>query len=161
VLKLGALIAAGGALAPLLAACAAPSGSEGAPVASAAGGTSAASPASTTLALSGPITVLTGGGDPSSEPALKKVYDDFRAQHPAIEWDIRVLPGLGPEWDRLARATLESGEPVGLVTLDGLFVRAWTRDGLLPGWPRCSPECHSVSISEVSGRQRRGVFPSP
>src|SRR5664279_3921204 len=41
------------------------------------------------------------------------------------------IQGLGPEWDRLARGTLESGEPVGLVMLDGLFVRAWTRDGLL------------------------------
>ena len=104
-LKLGALIAAGGAVAPLLAACAAP----GAPA-----------PASASQALSGPITVLTGGGDPSTEPALKKVYDDFKAQNPAIEWDIRAIPGLGPEWDRLARAALESGEPVGLVMLDGL-----------------------------------------
>ena len=81
--------------------------------------------------LSGPITVLTEGSDPSTEPALQKVYDDFKAQNPAIEWDIRAIPGLGPEWDRLARAALESGEPVGLVMLDGLFVRAWTRDGLL------------------------------
>ena len=81
-------------------------------------------------ALSGPITVLAEGGDPSTEPALK-VYDDFKTQNPAIEWDIRAIPGLGPEWDRLARAALESGEPVGLVMLDGLFVRAWARDGLL------------------------------
>jgi ABC-type glycerol-3-phosphate transport system substrate-binding protein len=115
VLKLGALVAAGGALAPLLAACA--DGAPGSPPAA--------------QALSGPITVLTGGGDPNLDPALKKVYDDFKAQHPAIEWDIRALPGLGPEWDRLARGTIESGEPVGLVMLDGLFVRAWTRDGLL------------------------------
>ena len=79
----------------------------------------------------GPITVLVEGGDPSTEPALKKVYDDFKAQNPGIEWDIRAIPGFGPEWDRLARAALESGEPVGLVMIDGLFVRAWTRDGLL------------------------------
>jgi ABC-type glycerol-3-phosphate transport system substrate-binding protein len=72
-----------------------------------------------------------GGGDPSAEPALKKVYDDFKTLHPGVEWDIRALPGLGPEWDRLARATLESGEPVGLLMIDGLFVRAWARDGLL------------------------------
>ena len=78
-----------------------------------------------------PITVLGEGSDPSTEPALKKVYDDFKAQNPGIEWDIRAIPGLGPEWDRLARAALESGEPVGLVMIDGLFVRAWTRDGLL------------------------------
>lgn len=62
---------------------------------------------------------------------MTKVYDDFKAQNPAIEWDIRAIPGLGPEFDRLARGALESGEPVGLVILDGLFVRAWVRDGLL------------------------------
>ena len=129
VLKLGALIAAGGATAPLLAACAAPTAGEPAAGTSSAGASGA--PASASEALSGPITVLMGGGDPGSEPALKKVYDDFKAQHPGVEWDIRALPGLGPEWDRLARGTLESGEPVGLVMLDGLFVRAWTRDGLL------------------------------
>ena len=118
VLKLGALIAAGGAIAPLFAACAAPARTS-APDASADG------------VLSGPVTILVAGGDPGTDPTLKKVYDDFRALHPAIEWDIRVIPGLGPEWDRLARATLESGEPVGLIVLDGLFIRAWTRDGLL------------------------------
>ncbi len=109
VLKLGAAMAAGGALPPLLAACAAPAAT----------------------AMTESVTALVEGGDPSTEPALKKVYDDFKALHPAVEWDIRALPGLGPEWDRLARAALESGEPVGLVMLDGLFVRAWARDGLL------------------------------
>ncbi len=109
VLKLGAAIVVGGTVAPLLAAC-------GAPV---------------STNVSGSITALVEGGDPSTEPALKKVYDDFTALHPGVEWDIRALPGLGPEWDRLARAALESGEPVGLIMLDGLFVRAWARDGLL------------------------------
>lgn len=122
VLKLGAFIAAGGAVGPLLAACAAPSGSGSGSVAPAAGGSAAT--------LSGPITVLYEG-DPGTEPVLKKVFDDFRVQNPGVEWDIRAIPGLGPEWDRLARAALESGEPVGLVMLDGLFVRAWARDGLL------------------------------
>ena len=91
-------VAAGAALAPLLAACGAtdrsprrPIGLRGAP---------------------GPITFLTGGGDPTAEPALKQVFDDFKAQHPGIEWDIRALPGGGPEWDRLARAALAAGEPV-------------------------------------------------
>ncbi len=69
--------------------------------------------------------------DPGAAPALQQVYDDFRAQHPGIEWDIRAIPGFGADWDRLARAALESGEPVGLVMIDGLFVRAWARDGLL------------------------------
>jgi ABC-type glycerol-3-phosphate transport system substrate-binding protein len=109
VLKLGAAIAAGGALPPLLAACAAP----------------------TATGVTKSITAVVEGGDPSTDPALKKVYDGFKALHPAVEWDIRALPGLGPEWDRLARAALASGEPVGLVILDGLFVRAWVRDGLL------------------------------
>jgi len=131
VLKLGAGIAAGGAVAPLLAACSAPSSGRAASVSPSAAGNAAPSAAPTAEALSGPITVLMGGGDPSSEPALKQVYDDFKAQHPAVDWDIRVLPGLGPEFDRLARATMESGEPVGLLVIDGLFVRAWTRDGLL------------------------------
>jgi ABC-type glycerol-3-phosphate transport system substrate-binding protein len=102
----------------LLAACASPAGTEvpsGAPT-----GPSA---------LSGTITLLTEGADPSSEPSLKKVYDDFKTQNPAIDWDIRAIQGLGPDWDRLARAALEAGEPIGLVMLDGLFIRAWARDG--------------------------------
>jgi arabinogalactan oligomer / maltooligosaccharide transport system substrate-binding protein len=131
VLKLGALIAAGGAVAQLLAACAAPSGSYAASGASIAGGSGAPSPASASAAQFGPVTILAEGGDPTTDPVLNKVFDDFKAQHPAVVWDIRAPSGFGPEWDRLARATLESGEPVGLVILDGLFVRAWTRDGLL------------------------------
>ena len=123
VLRLGALIAAGGAIAPLLAACASPAGTE---IASSAPRGSLGS-----AALSGTITLLSEGADPSTEPPLKRVYDDFKTQNPAIEWDIRAIPGLGPDWDRLARAALESGEPVGLVMLDGLFIRAWARDGLL------------------------------
>ncbi len=122
VLKLGAFIAAGAAAAPVLAACAVPRVSGSASMAPAAGDSAAS--------LSGAITLLTEG-DSSTEPALQKVYDDFRAQNPAVEWDIRAIPGLGPEWDRLARAALESGEPVGLLIMDGLFVRAWARDGLL------------------------------
>ena len=131
VLRLGAVIAAGGVAAPLLAACGSPVGSGAVSLAPGAGAGAPPPAAAATRALSGPITVLTGGGDPGSEPALKKVYDDFKAQNPGIEWDIRVLSGLGPEWDRLARAQLESGESVGLLMLDGLFVRAWARDGLL------------------------------
>jgi arabinogalactan oligomer / maltooligosaccharide transport system substrate-binding protein len=131
VLKLGATIVAGGVVAPLLAACAAPRGSQAASVGPSAGGSSAPSAAETTQGITGSITVLTGGGDPTTEPALQKVYDDFKAQHPAVEWDIRAIPGLGPEWDRLARGAVESGEPVGLLMIDGLFVRAWARDGLL------------------------------
>ena len=129
VLKLGALVAVGGAIAPLLAACATPGGSEAGAEGPAAAGTAAQSAAGT-HALSGPITVLSGG-DPYAESALKKVYEDFKAENPAIDWDIRAITGFGSDWDRLARATMESGEPVGLVMIDGLFVRAWVRDGLL------------------------------
>ena len=167
VLRLGAAIAAGGVVAPLLAACAAPSGSGAASVAPSAVASAAPSPASTTQALSGPITVLMGGGDPSTEPALKKVYDDFKAQNPGIEWDIRAIPGLGPDWDRLARAAMESGEPVGMILIDGLFVRAWTRDGLLadlgadPGLAdvlaRVPERFHLGGLGEASAR----AFPSP
>jgi raffinose/stachyose/melibiose transport system substrate-binding protein len=122
-IKLGALAAAGGMVAPLLAACAQAGGSVS--------GSPPPATASLATALSGTITVLSGGADPSTEPALNKVYADFKTQNPAIEWDIRTLPGLGPDWDRLARGTLESGDPVGFVLLDGLFIRAWVRDGLL------------------------------
>ena len=118
VLKLGAAIAAGAAVSPLVAGCGGP-GRSPAPADAASG------------AISGPITLLTGGGDPTAEPALKRVYDDFRAQHPGIEWDMRALPGGGPEWDRLARAALAAGEPVGLVMINGQQVRGWVRDGLL------------------------------
>ncbi len=119
ILKLGAALAAGAAVTPFLAAC-------GASTADA-----TRSSAGTSPGLAGPITVLTGGGDPTAEPALKRVYDDFKALNPGIEWDIRALPGGGPEWDRLARATVTSGEPVGLIQIDGQQVRGWVRDGLL------------------------------
>ena len=74
---------------------------------------------------------MIAGGDPLAEPPLRKVFDDFGALHPGIEWDIRALSGGGPEWDRLARALLASGEPVDLIMIDGQQVRAWARDGLL------------------------------
>jgi arabinogalactan oligomer/maltooligosaccharide transport system substrate-binding protein len=123
VLRLGAVIAAGVAVAPLLAACAAPVGNAAASVVPKA--------ASSGAQLSGVITALVEGGDPSALPAVKKVYDDFKAQNPGIDWDIRALPGGGPEWDRLARAAVAAGEPVGLVHINGQLVRAWARDGLL------------------------------
>jgi ABC-type glycerol-3-phosphate transport system substrate-binding protein len=131
VLKLGALIAAGGAVAPLLAACAAPGGRVAASVATGAAGDASPAAASAARTLSASITLLAEGSDPGTEPALKKVYDDFSAQNPGVEWDIRAVSGLGADLDRLARAVVESGEPVGLILLDGLFVRAWVRDGLL------------------------------
>ncbi len=126
VLKLGLGIAVGGAVAPLLAACTSPSAT---PVASRVAGSSTAG---ASPALSGSITVLIGGGaDPNVHPPLKKVYDDFRSLNPAIEWDIRALPTPAAEGDRLARAAIASGEPVGLVVINGQQIRSWVRDGLL------------------------------
>ena len=116
VLKLGASIALGGAMSPLIAACVGPRGS---------------APGSPGGASSAAVTVLVGSGaDPNSQPALRKVYDDFAAQS-GVEWDIRLLPGGGPEWDRRARAAITSGEDVGFVAINGQQVRGWVRDGLL------------------------------
>jgi arabinogalactan oligomer/maltooligosaccharide transport system substrate-binding protein len=127
-LKLTALLAG----ASFAAACAprleGPSAGATAP---ASAGASAGSNGVASAALSGPITMITGGGDPAAEPPRKKVFDDFQALHPGIEWDIRPLPGGGPEWDRLARGLIASGEAVDLLTIDGQQVRAWARDGLL------------------------------
>jgi len=115
VLKLGAVVALSGVVSPLIAACAGPrDGASGA------------------TGSSDAITVLVGSGaDPNSEEALKNVYDDFATQNPGVEWDIRLLPGGGPEWDRRARAAITSGEDVGLVMINGQQVRGWVRDGLL------------------------------
>ncbi|HEX2756383.1 MAG TPA: extracellular solute-binding protein [Candidatus Limnocylindrales bacterium] len=148
ILKLGAVLAGGGAVAPLLTACSGPTGSRAAPVGTSAGG----SPPP----LSGPITLLTEGGDPTTQPTLKKVYDGFAAQNPGIDWDIRAPAGASPEWDRLARALLESGEPVGLILIDGQFVRAWARDGLL------ADLAADPAMADVLARvPRRFQFPGP
>ena len=118
VLKLAALLAGGASASAFLEACA-PRRESGSPTPSASGG-----------GLTGPLTLI-AGGDPLAEPPLRNVFDDFGAMHPGIEWDIRALSGGGPEWDRLARALLASGEPVDLIMIDGQQVRAWARDGLL------------------------------
>jgi len=118
VLRLAAILAGGSTAAALLGACAPrrePGSSQ--PIASAAG-------------LSGPLTMI-AGGDPLAEPPLRKVLDDFTTLHPGVAWDVRALPGAGPEWDRLARALVSSGEAVDLIMINGQQVRAWARDGLL------------------------------
>src|SRR5688572_10585596 len=99
VLKLGAMLAGGAAQSALAAACA----PRREPGASAAG----ASPGK----LSGPLTMI-AGGDPLAEPPLRKLFEDFARLHPGVVWDVRALSGAGPEWDRLARALVSSGEPV-------------------------------------------------
>jgi arabinogalactan oligomer/maltooligosaccharide transport system substrate-binding protein len=121
VLKLGALLAGGAAASAVLGACA--------PRREAAASTPS-SPGSAS-GLAGAVTLIAGGGDPYGEPPIRKVYDDFSALHTSVDWDIRALPGGGPEWDRLARATLAAGEPVSLVMINGQQLRGWVRDGLL------------------------------
>jgi arabinogalactan oligomer/maltooligosaccharide transport system substrate-binding protein len=119
VLKLGALVGAAIATAPLLSACEA--------LASFAPGSGTPNPG----AVAGPITEVLGGGDPRADPTLKTVYDGFLTQHPGASWDFRTISGLGADWDRLARTTVTSGDPIDLIQINGLFVRAWVRDGLL------------------------------
>jgi arabinogalactan oligomer/maltooligosaccharide transport system substrate-binding protein len=116
-LRVGAGFVAAGGLAPLISACLSPADRA---TSSADAGASEA------------FTVLVGsGGDPAAVPSMQAVYDDFTAQHAGVEWDIRLLQGGGPEWDRAARATVASGEAVGFVTINGQQVRGWVRDGLL------------------------------
>ncbi len=120
VLKLAAWLAGGTAAAAVLGACA-PRRSDGSPSAS-----QGADPSG------GSVTIITGAGsDPLANPALGKVFDDFKAIRPGTEWDIRSLPGGGPDWDRLARALLASREPVALTMINGQQVGGWVRDGLL------------------------------
>jgi arabinogalactan oligomer/maltooligosaccharide transport system substrate-binding protein len=132
-LKVGVLLGGGAAIASI-AGCA-PRRSAAAPSPNATGSVPAGSglPASAAAspALSGPITMIAGGGDPLAEPALRGVFDAFADQHPGVAWDIRSLAGGGPEWDRLARALIASGEPVGLTMIDGRQLRPWARDGLV------------------------------
>ena len=119
VLKLAALAAGGTVSSVVLQACA-PRRAPG----------SIASPSSEASSL-GQLTMISGSGDPMTEPPLRHVLDDFASQHPGMSWDVRALPGGGPEWDRLARALLASGEPVDITMINGQQLRSWARDGLL------------------------------
>jgi ABC-type glycerol-3-phosphate transport system substrate-binding protein len=80
-------------------------------------------------ALTGPLSVL-DSGDVTTVPARQQVWDDFRTANPGVEPSIQALP-TGGDWDRLARAAIAAGEPVDLLAINGQFVRAWVRDGLL------------------------------
>ena len=140
VLKLGALVAAGSAAAVVLDACAPRREVSPSALAAASGevaGSGIVAPSgplsgsSDQAVIGGPVTMIAGGGDPFAEPPLRKVFDAFAADHPGLSWDVRSLPGGGPEWDRLARALLASGEPVDLTIINGQQLRAWARDGLL------------------------------
>jgi ABC-type glycerol-3-phosphate transport system substrate-binding protein len=126
-LKVAALVG-GGAAFSALSGCA-PQAVAGPSTSAAVGAASGASAAFGGPA--GPITMIAGGGDPMTEPALRTVLDQFAAAHPGVTWDVRAISGGGPDWDRLARALLSSGEPVDLVMIDGQQLRSWARDGLL------------------------------
>ncbi len=126
-LKVATLIGGGAALAAV-AGCAPQA--VGSPSASAAVDAASVVPTASGVAM-GPITLIAGGGDPMTEPPLRTVLDQFVATHPGVTWDVRAISGGGPDWDRLARALLASGEPVDLVMIDGQQLRAWARDGLL------------------------------
>ncbi len=80
-------------------------------------------------AITGTITLL-NAGNLDSTPYRKKVYDDFKAQHAGLEFDIRALP-TDAGWDQQARTTIQSGDAVDLLAINGQFIRAWVRDGLL------------------------------
>ncbi|MDQ3809043.1 MAG: extracellular solute-binding protein [Chloroflexota bacterium] len=60
----------------------------------------------------------------------KQVVTDFMARNPDVTIDVRALPS-NIQWDRVARTTLLAGEQVDLVNINGQFIRAWVRDGLL------------------------------
>jgi raffinose/stachyose/melibiose transport system substrate-binding protein len=60
----------------------------------------------------------------------KQVVTDFMAGNPDVTLDFRALPS-NIQWDRVARTTVASGEQVDLVNINGQFIRAWVRDGLL------------------------------
>ena len=130
-LRLIALLAGGAAVGSLAGACAprreASAGPSSVPPAR---GPSPVGSARPSTEVAGRVTII-AGGDPLGEPPLRAVYDGFRALHPGIEWDIRPLPGGGPEWDRLARGLLASGESVDLTMINGQQVGGWVRDGLL------------------------------
>ena len=117
--------------------------------------------------LSGPITLLAESAAAAGEPAVKKVYDDFKALNPGVEWDIRSIPGLGPEWDRLARAALESGEPVDVIcSMACSFERGrgtgcWRTSGAIQGWRTSSPASPTGSTSEGLERPPRAPSRSP
>jgi len=60
----------------------------------------------------------------------KHVVTEFMAKNPDVTMEVRALPS-NIQWDRVARTTLLAGEQVDLVNINGQFIRAWVRDGLL------------------------------
>src|SRR5438270_442263 len=50
----------------------------------------------------------------------KQVVTEFMARNPDVTMDFRALPS-NIQWDRVARTTILSGEPVDLVNINGQF----------------------------------------
>ncbi|MBV9323586.1 MAG: extracellular solute-binding protein [Chloroflexi bacterium] len=118
-LQRGALLAGGAALASVLQGCGAVLPTTNAPPAVSSGS------APTKLVL------LDGANIDAPDMAPRKqVVTDFMAGNPDVKMDFRALPS-NIQWDRVARTTILSGEQVDLVNINGQFIRAWVRDGLL------------------------------
>jgi raffinose/stachyose/melibiose transport system substrate-binding protein len=118
-LRRGALLIGGVSLASVLEACAiVPPGTTAAPAVSS--GSAATK-----------VVLLDGANIDAPEMAPRKqVVTDFMARNPDVTMDFRALPS-NIQWDRVARTTLLSGEQVDVVNINGQFIRAWVRDGLL------------------------------
>ena len=117
-LRRGALLAGGAGLGLLLEACAlAPNG--------------ASAPAGVPSGAATKLVMLDAANIDAPDMAPRKqVVTDFMAKNPDVTLDWRALPS-NIQWDRVARTTVSAGEQVDLVNINGQFIRAWVRDGLL------------------------------
>jgi len=71
-----------------------------------------------------------GSLDTPDAAPRKRVLTEFMASNPDITIDARALP-TNVEWDRVARTSVSADEQVDLLNINGLWMRAWVRDGLL------------------------------
>jgi ABC-type glycerol-3-phosphate transport system substrate-binding protein len=96
------------------------------------------------------LTVL-DSGNVTADPPRNQVYEDYAGANPGIEFDIRALPA-GGDWDQQARVSVQSGEDIDLLVINGQFVRAWVRDGLL------APLSNFSALEDVVGRIEPSVL---
>ena len=116
-MRRGALLFGGAALASLLEACTA--------------GPAATTARTPSKAAATKIVLLDAANMDTPEAAPRKqVVTDFMAKNPDVALDVRALPS-NIQWDRVARTTLLAGEQADVVNINGQFIRAWLRDGLL------------------------------
>ena len=111
----GALLLGGAALASLLEACAVAPG---------------ATPHGVDATATKLVVLDAGNMDTPEAAPRKQVVTDFMARNPDVTIDSRALPS-NIQWDRVARTTISAGEQVDLLNINGLFIRAWVRDNLL------------------------------